>query len=431
MDARQLALAYDTIKAALATLDDLHVHRMGRHSAEDMHEELQAIRSGLAMGNGLLLPQMRTWFDVESMRKELGNLQTIMMIVEKSLDKEVRSEINSEGYSANKTFIPIERALQSIEGYRSALDQHEKLMKGAQQGARLSVQELASLEDTLLRFTELEERVIAYGETAVKRIEPVRKTFSKQPRKGLSRIAAGFILPIAAAAASMFGGQVYGQDIVKSPTAIVQTEKTDELTDAEIANQMQKETVEDILKGANVEYVQRVENDTNFDALVYQKNLKSEDKKPVLVFFYRNKDPPNWPTPGSAHRTAIVFKKLSRNYGDRIKFVCLNLTVHPKGEAEIRAKYDITALPSIAMYSSFDVVIGETPSKNNGNHRRIDIRSGGPGKDSGIQLMHDNLVQYWIGPNLLNLPNPDKDGKIYRYNNSPKLTVAGIVVAKQ
>lgn len=429
MDARQLALAYDTIKAALATLDDLHLHRMGRHSAEDMHEELQAIRSGLAMGNGLLLPQMRTWFNVESMRKELGNLQTIMMIIEKSLDKEVRSEINSEGYSANKTFIPIERALQSIEGYRSALDRHEKLMKGAQQGARLSVQELASLEDTLLRFTELEERVIAYGETAVKRIEPVRKTFSKQPRKGLSRIAAGFILPIAAAAATMFGGQVYGQDIVKSPTAIVQTEKTDELTDAEIANQMQKGTVEDILKGAKVEYVKydSTNKATNYDALVFQKHLKAEERKPVLVLVYRNKDPPYAKQIRTAHRDAIIFKRLAQKFVDKVKFVCYNADLSPEMAANSYAGFNalgILALPSIAMYSKFDVVKGETPENNDGNIKMVDVIRGGPTVDKDIPILIESCALWWIPPNLFNLPNPDKDGKIYRHKNKFEISVA-------
>ena len=417
MDARQLALAYDTIKAALATLDDLHVHRMGRHSAVDMHEELQAIRSGLAMGNGLLLPQMRVWFDVESMRKELGNLQTIMMIVEKSLDKEVRSEINSEGYSANKTFIPIERALQSIEGYRSALDQHEKLMKGAQQGARLSVQELASLEDTLLRFTELEERVIAYGETAVKRIEPVRKTFAKQPRKGLSRIAAGFILPIAAAAATMFGGgPIYGQDVVNAPTAIVQVEKTDELTDAEIANQMQKETVEDILKGANVEYVQRVGNDTNFDALVYQKNLKSEERKPVLAFFYHNKDPPDTLQKGTAHRSAIIFKTLAQKFVDKIKFVCYNAGMDPAKAANNYAWFDklgILTIPSIAMYSPYDFTKGETPTQNKGAIKMIDIFRGGPVNDDSLKKMLKSGADTWVKTNLI-----ENGAFCWRLNNS-------------
>jgi hypothetical protein len=268
---------------------------------------------------------------------------------------------------------------------------------------------LSGLEDSILKtMPEVIGRATSHSE------------YSKPTRRGiLTLFAKGVAAAMVLGVANVVNSAAYGQ------------EAKAEITAEEIAEQMQKGTVEEILKGARVEYVQRVGNDTNFDALVYQKSLKSEDRKPVLVFFYRNTDPPNWPTPGSAHRTAIIFNKLSKKYSDKIKFVCFNQSVEPQGDAGVRAKYEIAAPPSIAMYSKFDVVLGETPFKNNGEIKRIDISRGGPAKDSGIHVTHSNLVNYWINPNLLSIPNPDKDGKIYRYNNSPKLAVAGVVLAKQ
>lgn len=216
MDARQLRRALDTIRTAAGELKDLRWHRVGRHSAAELREELEAINKGIAAGNGLLLRQKLEWFNHDSLLKELGNLKVIMQQLTNILaDADVRQEIIQEGFSFGATAHNVEHTLQWIQEARAAVDRHEQVVQKALQGIPAKTGEMLALEYPFLELTELEERVEALSQQVLDRAS--RYDLERQPRPFLNRVAAAIVLPFAAAAAMLWGmtGQAYAQDVTK------------------------------------------------------------------------------------------------------------------------------------------------------------------------------------------------------------------------
>jgi|GEM_PF-5872130 len=243
-------------------------------------------------------------------------------------------------------------------------------------------------------------------------------------RKVLAYAAAGLV--------AAFTGTAYGQDAQQNAQGgVAKTAFTTKkaLSEAEISTLMDPRkyaTVDAILKDeqilpAKVEFVEydpRTRTN-NFDALVYQKHLKPEERKPVLVLFYHNKDPTNGSLDLFSARDAIALKKLAESFTPQIKFVAYESDVDPALAANKYAgvwRMGIPAIPSIAMYSTFDVLSGETLETNRGELKLIDVIRGGPDADKYVQGMVNNCSNYWIPTNLLMRQSIKRDGKVYRHN---------------
>lgn len=231
MDAKQVRTAVSTIVTALAELQDLRWHRTGKLSGEELRDNLNAMNQGAALGNGLLLRQKAQWFNYDTVRKELGNLKTIMETLARCLDEDVRREIDAEGYSLGKTIQPINVTLQFIEEMRAALNRHELLQKKIEQGQPVDAREIASLESQLVELTDFEEQVAPLDEIAMQRVtnSAQYRSAEKQSRSTLQRLAAAVVLPVAAAAAMFFGmsGTAYAQETAKAPQASAQQQSID------------------------------------------------------------------------------------------------------------------------------------------------------------------------------------------------------------
>jgi hypothetical protein len=198
-----------------------------------------------------------------------------------------------------------------------------------------------------------------------------------------------------------------------------ETDKKELISDEEIAKLMKRATVEDILKeeekAGKIQYVKvNPDGTTNYDELVYQKNKRAEEIKPVLVLFYGGKS-------GDVNidkRTAIITKVLAVRYNGKLSFVLHDAT---KDEYRTARREDVVSNPSTILYALWDRIKGESELKNKGNILQIDIAVGAPTKDSGINTRLRNSMNYWIEPLIFGTPNPEKDGKFYRFNNGQKL----------
>ncbi len=198
-----------------------------------------------------------------------------------------------------------------------------------------------------------------------------------------------------------------------------QKTKIEQITTSEIETYMSMKTCEEILAGTDVKYATyqgRGRTDLH-------KLLKTD--KPAMVLFYSNK-PGSLGDESFSKRDAIIFRKLIEKYGDKINFVCYNR------EDNINAKktrYDGMATddklygnsfmrPSIVMFSYFDLLKGETPEKNDGKLKQIDILRGGPKNINYLKKWMKNLPSYWINP-LLIQPN---EKYIYLFKNTDNVT---------
>ncbi len=207
----------------------------------------------------------------------------------------------------------------------------------------------------------------------------------------------------------------YNTNIVTKPAYAQEQKKVEEITEKEIKKYMAMKTCEDILAGTDVKYATyQGRGRTDLHKLL-------ETDKPAMVLFYGNYDDSKG---GYSKRDTIIFKKLIEKYGDKINFIVYNTDKNSGAE---RTRYDGVAtrnnlfgvntfrIPSIVMFSYFDLLKGETPEKNDGKLKQIDILRGGPDADWRIQkewlpFLKDN----WVKENIIN-PN----GKsVYRFNNS-------------
>ena len=201
---------------------------------------------------------------------------------------------------------------------------------------------------------------------------------------------------------------------------------------------MAKKTVDEILapqyKSGSIVQVKydSKKGVSNFDRLVYQRDVKASDRMPVLAMFYvnhdiENKDPAK---AGSSKREAIVLKNLVRKYKGKIKFVVHEADVDTvkarKNYTGLNRDYNVKGIPSIAMYSPWDVVKGETRDKNNGKMTQVDVLRGGPKDNNTLIRWMPSMDPYWIKPNLTK-PN----GKwVRRFSNRKNSSSTKIIYNK-
>jgi len=144
---------------------------------------------------------------------------------------------------------------------------------------------------------------------------------------------------------------------------------------------------------------------SDYDKEVFQKHLPAKDKKPSLVMFYEDLPESN-DTLGVQYSRgfASVFKELSKNFGNKIKFLCYHSNCDEwskeNNHKNIRFFYDIRAPPSTAMYGIFDLLKGETPDRNDGKIKRIDTLRGGVKEIKWALSWINDLGKYWIPTNI-------------------------------
>ncbi|MBW3003942.1 hypothetical protein KY337_05230 [Candidatus Woesearchaeota archaeon] len=224
----------------------------------------------------------------------------------------------------------------------------------------------------------------------------------------------GLTLGILAAAAALPAEPIrLARSPVKARSSFSKVYNTEETIES-----LMKKSVEQILEGTGVKmYTHSSKSLKELDANVYG------SKKPSLVLFYTADFSQKYAD--TSQRSAIIFKHLASDYGDRVDFHAyradwidtrqgnpyLRLKAHykPKG-------FGILGPPSIAMFSPFDVTKGETPYKNDGNVKMVDVLRGGPTKDKQIPKWCEILDKSWLGTNL----ESSKNCYVKRFQNSSK-----------
>jgi tetratricopeptide (TPR) repeat protein len=216
MDAKNLQRALEKVVSLVRDIRDQRGHRLHGKDAADLREDLNGINQQIAAtGNGLLLRQKREWFKYDQLLLELGELKLIMETLQACLDADVRQELLQERQPLEKIEQHLENSLDWINVFRGAIESHQRMVDDALAGKTVSSQELVSLENRLLRFNDWEEQILSQSESALARVMPYARELKTQTRTTLSRIAATMILPLAAAAAMMFSGTAYAQDVAK------------------------------------------------------------------------------------------------------------------------------------------------------------------------------------------------------------------------
>lgn len=207
-------------------------------------------------------------------------------------------------------------------------------------------------------------------------------------------------------------------------TVFARNEKEEMISVAEIEQLMKRGSVEGILKEEyNSGLIHKVEYDrrkrkTNFDELVYQEHLNPKKRKPVLVFFYDTK---NTLSDGD-EREAVIIKELSKRYNGKIKFVCIDVAIEPdytgfknRGIFGTEVKIEgIKGIPSLAIYSQFDLANVKTIDNSKERIKQIDILRGGPGNNEVFNAWLKFMRDKWIPTNLTS-PN---NVFVWRFHNS-------------
>jgi thiol-disulfide isomerase/thioredoxin len=179
-----------------------------------------------------------------------------------------------------------------------------------------------------------------------------------------------------------------------------------------IAQEM-KQPVAETLKG----YAKPVCHDT-YNREVFQENLPKEQRKPVLVLFYVD-EPKSDDAEGIKFSRGLssVYKALAKEFGNKIKFLSYNSDCDSWSNYDIhvnlRENYGVEAPPSIVMYTSFDLLNGGTPVKNEGRIKIIDTLKGGLSKVESWETFYSFLGKEWILTNTSN----SKD-YVWRFGNS-------------
>jgi hypothetical protein len=228
-----------------------------------------------------------------------------------------------------------------------------------------------------------------------------------------------YVFPLVAISALYFGTGLYNPVALEAqgkPKVSVQ-KSVEEITNSEIEKLMQKKSVEEILEGCNIKYATYIGNGrTNLWEMIFK------DGRSAVVLLYSNTGVLSGEP---SKRDAIILKKLTEKY-DQIAFFLYN--ADELGGKTKSTKFDGLGnnlfgksdygIPSFSMISKYDVVKGETPEKNDGKLKVIDIARGGPSVNSDINGRIINLSNYWINTNLLLKSNPEGERKVSRLENS-------------
>lgn len=238
------------------------------------------------------------------------------------------------------------------------------------------------------------------------------------------------------------GAYTVSQTEVVMPVFAQEVQQTEQAAlEARIEELMQRPSVEAILaEEFEAGTIQRVTYDqragrTNFRELVYQESLELGQRLPVVMFVYhslQNSRDVNFLNPSK--RSAVAIKELRATFNpEELVFVAYDACTDPDSvQREVSStntpnvgpelyNEGLKAIPSLFLYSYFDLSEGETPTRNNSIIRLIDINRGGPSNNQSISNEIINCSQYWINQWCFGQDNPDRDQKVYKYENTFKI----------
>ncbi|MEM4246744.1 MAG: hypothetical protein QXF14_00255, partial [Candidatus Woesearchaeota archaeon] len=257
--------AISSISAALDTIRKNRERRTGRVTSAQFWERLVQINKQIKAAvdeehAGPLRAQKALWFNYKILNDEIANINAVFNVVEQLIDERVLEEIHAEGYDTNKTIRLIEEGKKMLARIRSDVALHEDSLSKKIAGVPITDDSLNRIEYRITGSLHgLEDSIQKEIPSVIGRITKHSEYSSGISRRGFlgvfaKRAAAALILGTAAAISQ----QAYAQE----------TPKTSEITEEEIAELMKLPTVEDILKGAPVEYVKYnpITKTTNYDA---------------------------------------------------------------------------------------------------------------------------------------------------------------------
>lgn len=183
-----------------------------------------------------------------------------------------------------------------------------------------------------------------------------------------------------------------------------------------IENLMEK-PVEQILEGTGVKmYTHSNSALKELDRNVFNSN------RPSLVLFYSTAEDDQYRL--ASKRMTLVFRDMAKEFKEDVDFHAYKADwSNTKSNNPYYALYEhyknkgigIMGSPSIAMFSTFDLLKAETPYRNNGRIKMLDILKDGPKEDKWVNPWVDWLKP-WVKTNLTE-PNSKY---VIRMNNSSK-----------
>ena len=150
-------------------------------------------------------------------------------------------------------------------------------------------------------------------------------------------------------------------------------------------------------------------------------NLVLNSRIPSVVMFYERTTDENAKGVKGQNREFILFCEAVLKYSPNVNFVCFEIDVDPalayNSHKGLIDQFKIQAAPSIALYSLFDLLRGETSQENDGRIKQVDILRGSPAKTSSLPswFYGSESMSDWIETNLF--LNPAKN-YVIRVNNS-------------
>src|SRR3989344_8891145 len=186
-----------------------------------------------------------------------------------------------------------------------------------------------------------------------------------------------------------------------------QQDKKDVISIERIEELMKRGSVDEILKeeyeNKTIEYLvynhpkNPEEVAKAYKRFVFQENLKPEERKPVLVFFYDSDNDLNNHGVGATFRLSIIFKEIEKTYGDNINSLAFKV---PYTDIRSAAPYGkplekligiwIGGSTHLALYGQYDLLKGETEEKNDGKIKHLDTLEGGPAMNSDTNPLMRN-----------------------------------------
>ena len=214
-----------------------------------------------------------------------------------------------------------------------------------------------------------------------------------------------------------------GQPYVRGDEPVRVTDSAiDNLTQSEVNALLRRSSVEDILReeldsGRISRVVYNTSNRrSNFRELVYQENvLPMNNRRPVLMLVADadGRGPFTNEQYVFDKTAAIVFKNNTRRFGN-VSFAFYDPSIAPdyrvEGGAELRGE-GVSRVPSQVLYCPWDFTAGETPDRNSGVVKKLDILCGNPLPSTVIPAMSNSVK--WINSNLV------RNGSfVWRANNT-------------
>lgn len=269
------------------------------------------------------------------------------------------------------------------------------------------------------QYETYKARIIMSIDNAVQNAErvPLQRSFWKRARDSIAYAS------ILAGTAFGFSGLPMPRAYAEEPKEVQAKPALTELTTENIEKLMEYDSVESVLKddkilsSPQIDFVKYDEKtkSTNYEKIIFQQDVKDADKQPVVVYFYSSKKIENKAKPVCL-RGAIMFADAARKH-ENVKFVAYDVDIDPVLAAEnyagLKTKYDLEGIPSLMLYSTYDLSKGETKDKNGGKIKQIDVMQGASADMDGLLKMLKSGVAEWIRTNI----DGDK-GYCWRLNNS-------------